>query len=82
VYLKTRICSFLLVTAALAILPTALDQGHREHLRKIQADGGAPPAPPFPWLRGPVDAPILDADGGAPPPPPFPWRMARLQERS
>ena len=71
---KKGICLFLFATAVL-LFTTARGRCQRENLDRIQADGGAPPAPPIPWPQGGVviDSPYLDADGGAPPAPPIPW---------
>lgn len=71
-YLKKGICFFL---SAAAILTTAVavDQYHRVHGAKTQADGGGPTPPPVPWPKtGPI-SPLFIADGGGPTPPPIPW---------
>jgi hypothetical protein len=66
---------FFLFVTAVFLLTTASGRCQRENLDKIRADGGAPPAPPIPWLTGAggIDSPHLNADGGAPPAPPIPW---------
>jgi hypothetical protein len=71
---KKAICSALFLIAVL-LLATAPNKCPRRDLDKIQADGGAPPAPPIPWptATGTADSPYLSADGGAPPAPPIPW---------
>ena len=74
---KKGIC-LLLFVAAVLLLATAPTRCQRKNLDMIRADGGAPPAPPIPWLTGEgvVASPYLNADGGAPPAPPIPWQSS------
>ncbi len=74
---KKGIC-LLLFVAAVLLLATAPARCQRENLDMIRADGGAPPAPPIPWLTGGgvIASPYLNADGGAPPAPPIPWQSS------
>lgn len=80
-YLKRRICVFLFAWAVFTTV-FALDWSHRDSLGKIQADGGAPPAPPIPWTTTAGDSLSLNADGGAPPAPPIPWGFQGTETKS
>jgi hypothetical protein len=74
-YLKKRVCLFLL-SAAILTTAVVLDRCQQDNRGMTQADGGAPTPPPIPWSATSDSPYSIIADGGAPTPPPIPWGSA------